>query len=147
MLERAVAGAPDFPAALSLLAGLDLAAGECRSAELRLRQALSVQADDPELYHLLGWALYDQRRLEDAEAASRNAAERAPERADIQGQLAWFLIERGKFDAAAGVCGGLLACHPDHADGYRLMGELQFRLRRFEAAETWLNAPIARYPA
>jgi predicted O-linked N-acetylglucosamine transferase (SPINDLY family)/dTDP-glucose pyrophosphorylase len=143
---RALALAPEFPAALCLLAALDLAAGDAAAAERSLREALRIEPDDAEVHHVLAWALHDQRALEDAEDASRRAGALAPERPELQAQLAWILIVRGKLDEAAGVCIDLVTRHPARADGCRLMGEIEFRHRRFEAAQEWLQRALARDP-
>lgn len=93
---------------------------------------------------LRGRALLGLRRLDEAEAAFREALV-APEEAVEAGiGVAEVFASRGDIEAALGQIGQVVSTHPESAEASLVQGSLQVRRGRFQEAKQSLEAAKAR---
>lgn len=100
-----------------------LALGENRVAETYLREALTL-SNAPELWHLLGQALFLQNRLTDAETAYRNAVAGDLHRAGTWSDLALVAGKRGDYREAVDLFRRAAAINPSGQSGGRVLRNL-----------------------
>jgi predicted CXXCH cytochrome family protein len=97
--EEAVRHAPGSEIVLRNLGGAQLDLGQLPRAEATLRRAVSMAADDPEAWGLLGQALWTQGKSAEGKADLTKAIELDPEIPGLHSTLATFLMKEN--DAAA----------------------------------------------
>ena len=78
-----------------------------------IRKALALAPDDPFILDSMGWVLFKDRRLDEAETYLRRAyaARPDPEIAAHLGEVLWM---KGKRSEASGIWQGALQAHPDN---------------------------------
>lgn len=107
---------PRFAPCSVNLADLFRAQGKELEAELTLRQALLTLPRDAALHHALGLGMVRQRRLSEALAELKQAADLAPESPRFTYVYAVALGSSGDRDQAMSILRGLTRDHPGDAD-------------------------------
>jgi tetratricopeptide (TPR) repeat protein len=117
-------------------------------AEAACRRAFAKGGDQPETWLVLGRALMHQKRLDEAEAAMREAVKRRPTFADAQRDLAQLIwMSTGDRDAAEASLREAHEAHPEASEiTVQLAKALQYGGREEEAYGT-LSDAITRSPA
>ena len=67
-----------------------------------IERALKVEPDNPSYLDSLGWALFKQGRVEEAEPHLRRASDALPAQSVIQDHFGDVLARRGKYSEAIG---------------------------------------------
>ncbi|MBI4607999.1 MAG: tetratricopeptide repeat protein [Candidatus Rokubacteria bacterium] len=75
-------------------------ANDSRAAEIYARRALAANPDNPDAHGTLGWALYKQQRVAEAESALRESLRLAPDVVSRRQDLARVLEAQSKRDEA-----------------------------------------------
>ena len=91
--------------------------GDPGEAERRARTFLSSAGDDPEVRFLLGDALRDQGRLDEAEGTYRAVVLQSPTLADAWGALATTLLLQLRWDEAHRAASRAIREEPAHPEG------------------------------
>ena len=133
--ERAVALAPQLPAAhLNLGIALE-ALGDAASARASYERVLAMEADHPFGAYNLGKLEFLQGRPGPAEALLRRALARKPDFPQAWTVLANVLESQGRPDAAADAIAEAVRLQPDDAAALFMQGRLLAGLGRLDAAE------------
>jgi tetratricopeptide (TPR) repeat protein len=109
-------------------------------------QAMEI---DPRHAHALGWrvaALLSLRRLDQAEAAARDAIDRLPDEPDLLVQMGWVHGDQFHYEDALAWFERGLKVAPGHDWALRSRAIALRRLRRFAEAETAAQEGIERRP-
>ncbi|MHC4956141.1 MAG: serine/threonine-protein kinase, partial [Planctomycetota bacterium] len=96
------------------LGHLHLQRGNHRAAVPQFRAALRLDPDDKLSHQILGMALVGLMRLEEAEAACRDAVRRYPKDAGCRAELGMVQSERGHHDAAIATLKEAIDIDPEH---------------------------------
>jgi Tfp pilus assembly protein PilF len=128
-------------AAVAFNLGLLLAErGKPEEAEQALRAALSVDPRHAAAAYDLA-VLVGAKRPAEAAALSRRAAELRPDEPNYAWSLSFYQAQASDLAGAAATLEALLRRHPNHADSWRLLGELYERLgRRADAVALYRQA-------
>lgn len=113
------------------LARLELEFGELASAEKHLREALASGPESHEAHALLGRALIEQGRAEDAVVPWRRAEELSPKPSDTILERAHALSAIGRFEEAGRELQRCIAADPANCQAYQALAYT----RRFEASD------------
>lgn len=134
--EKAVAIAPDFPAAHTNLGSALLQQGKRREATLCFRRALALDPELPEAHYNLGVASLQAGDLPSARLALRKYLESQPgDRAALL-KLGEACSRSNELDEAAGYLQRLLADDPRDAEAHNLLANvLRNQARHQEALE------------
>jgi protein O-mannosyl-transferase len=142
--EDAVRRAPTSPDALCALAE-SYAAREDPRAEALFKQATALNPGHYRYWANLGLYYGERGRLQEAVAAVRAAAERAPREATVRDYLGQMLVALGRDDEAVAEFEAAIAAEPRVAQYYINLAVLSLRKGRTERARTLLGtaAPLA----
>jgi tetratricopeptide (TPR) repeat protein len=114
------------------------------SAVAHLRQALSLDPRNLEIYHGLGATLMEMRRFAEAHAVIDQALQFSPDNENLLNTKGFIYLFDGRLDAAAGV----FARISPHSTNYYVMpnrAELYAYQRRFDDAVAQMQAFLAYY--
>ncbi|HVB84393.1 MAG TPA: tetratricopeptide repeat protein [Rhodanobacteraceae bacterium] len=143
-LRRAHADDPRFPRAALSLAQLLLAGGHAAEALRVTTSARAGGADDAELLGVHGHALQKLNRHDEAIAALQRAAQRAPNSARAEHDLALALHQARHNEAAVAAARRALAKGSEAAETRGLLGRALAALGRYDEAESAFREAIAR---
>jgi len=140
----------DFPA--SAVAEHNLAAdlgdvGSWEESEVACRRAFEKGGAEPETWQVLGRSLMNQKRLDEAEAALREAIARRPTFGDAHRDLAQLIWMRsGDRDAATTLLRQAHEAHPGDAGLIKLLSKALQNSGRLDEAYEMLRKAIASRP-
>ena len=125
------------------------AAGEFREARRLVVKSADGQIpiDDARAYEMLGGFLKSHGMLEQALVAYREAARLAPENAGPKNDVAWLLLDLGRFQDAVDQITIAVRAHGDTAWIWISRGGMMARLRRWREARDDLSRAIELDPA
>ncbi len=151
-----VAKVPDDPEARARLAVAlerqgqkEEAASEFREARRLLTKSADGQIpiEGARAYEMLGGFLKSHGMLEQALVAYREAARLAPENAGPKNEVAWLLLDLGRFQDALDQITIAVRAHGDTAWIWSNRGAMMARLRRWREARDDFNRAIEMNPA
>ncbi len=116
--------------------------GKVPDAEAVYRKALSVEPQNPAALHLLGVALSQTGRKEEAITHISRAIELNPLVADFHVNLALVYVEVGNPLKAIPACQRALQLQPNHADAFNHMGVALGQLSRIDQAILYLRKTL-----
>ncbi|MBT5414725.1 MAG: tetratricopeptide repeat protein, partial [Rhodospirillaceae bacterium] len=156
MLERAIAIDPELAPAyamLSLLHSLEHVNGWNGAGPGHLdraldfaRQALAVDADDPQAYHALALAQMWRGELDEAELAAERAIALDPNYAGALAALGSIRDYAGRHEGAIGPLRQALRLDPQYHVALQFLGRAQFMLGRYADAEATFRARLVQTP-
>lgn len=112
------------------------AAGDFKTAILRLEKAVALQPENVDALLLLG-ALYGfERRLEEALATLERGLSLAPDYIDLRLAMARIKTWQGKFEAGSALVEAILAEAPQHMEALNLRGRLAYYQGDLDQAES-----------
>jgi len=82
-----------------------------------------------------GWALWQQRKLPEAEAKFEQAVKADPKHANAWNGLGWASLNQGKQDAAEKAFGEVVKLEPTHPAALNGLGWINFGLGKYDEAE------------
>ncbi len=132
--------------ALHLLGIVHQQTGDSRTAEILIRQALTLR-QDPMIFVNLGLLLQNARRLPEAEDAFRNALDLAPDFADAHNNLGNVLKESRRLAEAENAYRHAIESRPDFAEGHNNLGTVLGEMGRSSEAETAYRQALALNPS
>jgi predicted TPR repeat methyltransferase len=152
LVRRAIALRPDYVDALNNLGNIYQQIGCSADAAKAYEQALALRSDHPEALRNLGVALRKLQRFEEAAAAHQRAIAQEPGNVQNLYGLAVVYKDMGRFEDAVKALEKALALRPE-PDGFRLLGQMFYGLRRIDQAAAnyaaWLRidpeSPVARH--
>jgi tetratricopeptide (TPR) repeat protein len=82
-----------------------------------------------------GWALWQQRKLPEAEKKFEEAVKADPKHANAWNGLGWASLNQGKRDAAEKAFGEVVKLEPEHPAALNGLGWINFGQRKYDEAE------------
>ncbi len=130
-----------------VIAGLAaLYEGEYEQAAMSFRRALLLNPRSAQAHNYLGDVHQCEHRYEDAKSCFEQALAITPEIHPARYNLANTLYQLKEFAAAEDHVIRLLAAQPTHLMGWRLLGDIQIEMGRFEQAQATLQRAMAINP-
>jgi tetratricopeptide (TPR) repeat protein len=145
--HRAIALAPEFPAAYNNLATTLRAKGQLADALATYQQALRLRAEYPEAHYNLANALMDAGKPAEAAEHFRIALQTMPASVDVHNNLGIALIGEGKRDEAIAEFRAALRVDPDSAKAHRNLGDLLGSAHQYDEAIAHYRRAVQLDPA
>jgi tetratricopeptide (TPR) repeat protein len=145
--RRAIALAPEFPAAYNNLATTLRAKGQLADAVATYRQALRLRAEYPEAHYNLANALMDAGKPAEAVEHFRIALQTMPASVDVHNNLGIALIGEGKRDEAIAEFREALRVDPDSAKAHRNLGDMLGSAHQYDEAIAHYRRAVQLDPA
>jgi tetratricopeptide (TPR) repeat protein len=143
---QALAGQPENPDALALLALSRLDQGKGEAALAAAQEALGFAPDHPYFHYVLGIVLHRLERNDDAHAAAQEAISRDPSDASHFVLLSSIQLARRDWPGALTAAESALALDPEHVNAANLRAMALVRLGRKEEATATVDFALHRAP-
>lgn len=144
--RAAIRVAPRFGATYVNLADLYRVQGDEQKTEQTLRDGISQAPNDPSLHHALGLALVRQRRVEEALAELRHAAEASPDNSRFAYVYAVALDSAGQRPGAIAALKAALNRHPGDRDVLAALASYAAEAGRLAEAVEYADRLVAAAP-
>ena len=137
---------PNHEAALLLLGNVYRQHGNVAKSVSLYRQALAVNAQQPELYERLGQASHDKGQLDQALAYWQQGIDVDPNSPNLHRLMAETCMEQGKHEQALDLLIQACAVTPDTARHHYLLGQVYLQLKDYEQAKAQYARAIELAP-
>jgi predicted CXXCH cytochrome family protein len=132
--DEAVSRAPGSAVRALKLGNMLIETGQFARAETVLRRATALKPDDPLGWGLLGWALWQQHKAQEARASLERSIDIDPDLPDMHNYLGSLLLGTGDIAGAEKQFRTALTLEPGIAEWQANLGRLLASLRQFPEA-------------
>lgn len=146
LLRQILTHLPDNDGVMATLGGILLAGGKLNESIETLQRAISLNGSNPDALLNLGIAYQHSGNTEGAIAVITQAAQLAPQRADIQFNLANILIQLQRYSEAVQKLQDVISQQPTFIQAYHTLGAVYTFLRNTDAAQRTYEQALAAMP-
>jgi pentatricopeptide repeat protein len=123
------------------------AGAKAKSPGKRAHLSEDAKIERAEALSKAGWALWQERKLDEAAKKFEEAAELDPDSSNTWNGLGWARFNSGDTDAAIEAFEKCVALEPEHPAGLNGLGQAKLALRDYDAAEKFLLKAAPKAPA